>query len=107
MIRWGGLLAVPVADTLKRQDGAGHVQETVSREGLWGAQTPQMFRYGLLHQALGRSQSHTDEASAMEAMGYAPLLVMGESTNVKVTYPADLLLAEWILTAREKLLEAP
>ena len=103
----GGLLAVPVADTLKRQDGAGHVQETVSREGLWGAQTPQMFRYGLLHQALGRSQSHTDEASAMEAMGYAPLLVMGESTNVKVTYPADLLLAEWILTAREKLLEAP
>jgi 2-C-methyl-D-erythritol 4-phosphate cytidylyltransferase len=103
----GGLLAVPVADTLKRQDGTGHVLETVSRDALWGAQTPQMFRYGLLHQALRQSLSHTDESSAMEAMGHAPLLVMGEPTNIKVTYPADLPLAEWILTAREKLQEAP
>jgi len=95
----GGLLAVPVADTLKRQDGTGHVQQTISRDGLWGAQTPQMFRFEILRQALRRSQSHTDESSAMESMGHTPLLVMGESTNIKVTYPADLALAEWILTA--------
>ncbi len=96
----GGLLAVPVADTLKRQDGTGHVQQTINRDGLWGAQTPQMFRYEILHQALRHSQSHTDESSAMESMGHAPLLVMGESANIKVTYPEDLVLAEWILAAR-------
>ncbi len=103
----GGLLAVPVADTLKRQGGDGRVQDTVNREGLWGAQTPQMFRYGMLLQALQGSRVHTDESSAMEAVGHAPLLVMGESTNIKVTYPADASLAEWILAAREKLQEAP
>ncbi len=103
----GGLLAVPVADTLKRQDDNGHVFETVSRDALWAAQTPQMFRYGLLHQALRQFRSHTDESSAMEAMGYAPLLVMGESTNIKVTYPNDLLLAEGVLTARKTLQETP
>lgn len=96
----GGLLAVPVADTLKRQDGTGHVQQTINREGLWGAQTPQMFRYHMLHQALQCSQYHTDESSAMESVGHAPSLVMGEPTNIKVTYPADLPLAEWILAAR-------
>lgn len=96
----GGLLAVPVADTLKRQNGTRHVHETINRDGLWSAQTPQMFRYDMLLQALQHSHAHTDESSAMEAMGYAPLLVMGEPTNIKVTYPADLSLAEWILSAR-------
>ncbi len=103
----GGLLATPVTDTLKRQEDTQRVQQTVSREGLWTAQTPQMFRYAMLRQALQCSQSSTDESSAMEAMGYAPLLVMGESTNIKVTYPIDLTLAEWILTGRIKCQEKP
>ncbi len=98
----GGLLATPVTDTLKQQEGTLRVQQTVNREGLWTAQTPQMFRYAMLREALQSSQSYTDESSAMEAMGYAPLLVMGESTNIKITYPADLRLAEWILADREK-----
>ncbi|GHU38089.1 2-C-methyl-D-erythritol 4-phosphate cytidylyltransferase [Betaproteobacteria bacterium] len=96
----GGLLAVPVADTLKRSDAAQRVAATESREGLWQAQTPQMFRYGLLRQALDGQQAVTDEAGAVEAMGYRPLLVRADATNFKVTYPADLELAEGILKAR-------
>ena len=97
----GGLLAVPVADTLKHQDGAGRVARTVDRTGLWAAQTPQMFRYGLLCQALQDNPLATDEASAVEALGHHPLLVMGEASNLKVTTPADLKWAEYILAARE------
>jgi 2-C-methyl-D-erythritol 4-phosphate cytidylyltransferase len=96
----GGLLAVPVADTLKRADAGQRVAATESREGLWQAQTPQMFRYGLLRQALDGRQAVTDEAGAVEALGCRPLLVRADATNSKVTYPADLELAEWILKAR-------
>jgi 2-C-methyl-D-erythritol 4-phosphate cytidylyltransferase len=100
----GGLLAAPLADTLKRgnvSQGAMHVLETLPRAGLWQAQTPQMFRYGLLHAALTAHSGVTDEAGAMEAAGFAPRLVESDMSNLKVTYPADLALAEWILRGRE------
>ncbi|MFN4148371.1 MAG: 2-C-methyl-D-erythritol 4-phosphate cytidylyltransferase, partial [Rhodocyclaceae bacterium] len=93
----GGLLAVPVADTLKRAQPGAHVAETVAREGLWQAQTPQMFRYRMLLEALERSLDVTDEASAIEALGFHPKLVAADVTNLKVTWPLDLKLAEWIL----------
>ncbi|MDR1888116.1 MAG: 2-C-methyl-D-erythritol 4-phosphate cytidylyltransferase [Zoogloeaceae bacterium] len=102
----GGLLAAPLADTLKRgeavRDGAGvQVRETLPRAGLWLAQTPQMFRYGLLRAALTTHDAVTDEAGAMEAAGFAPRLVDSDISNLKVTYPTDLALAEWILRGRE------
>jgi 2-C-methyl-D-erythritol 4-phosphate cytidylyltransferase len=94
----GGLLAVPVADTLKRSDG-GRVERTESRENLWQAQTPQMFRRELLVQALGRTggMTMTDDAGAVEAFGLKPKLVLSDARNLKVTYPQDLALAELIL----------
>lgn len=97
----GGILAVPVADTLKREDSTHRSAETVPREGLWQAQTPQMFRYVMLKRALENARHVTDEASAIEAMGLRPRLVRGDPTNLKVTYPLDLHLAEWILQHRE------
>ncbi|KAI5913531.1 2-C-methyl-D-erythritol 4-phosphate cytidylyltransferase [Thauera sp. 2A1] len=97
----GGLLAVPVADTLKRADARQHVAETVPRDSLWQAQTPQMFRYVMLRRALESASEVTDEASAIEAAGLRPRLVQGDATNLKVTYPLDLHLAEWILQNRE------
>jgi 2-C-methyl-D-erythritol 4-phosphate cytidylyltransferase len=97
----GGLLAVPVADTLKRADEARRVAATEPRDGLWQAQTPQMFRYAPLVEALGRHDQVTDEAGAIEAQGLRPRLVKGDSTNLKVTYPADLALAAMILRARK------
>ena len=96
----GGILAVPVADTLKRDAGNGRILRTESREQLWQAQTPQMFRAGLLAQALQQGGSFTDEASAVEAMGLQPRLGLSEPANFKVTYPQDLLLAELLLKAR-------
>jgi len=93
----GGLLAVPVADTLKRGDHEQRIIATEARVGLWQAQTPQMFRHGVLLQALERSSNTSDEASAVEGLGLRPRLVEGRSTNIKVTYPADLELAELIL----------
>jgi 2-C-methyl-D-erythritol 4-phosphate cytidylyltransferase len=95
----GGLLAVPVADTLKRAGQDGRVHHTEPREGLWRAQTPQMFRYGLLCQALQAmgTDAPTDEAQAVEFLGHAPKLVLGDSHNLKVTYPEDLVMAELIL----------
>lgn len=96
----GGILAVPVADTLKRAGDDGRVADTLSREGLWQAQTPQMFRYGLLTKALAGNPGVTDEAGAVEALGLKPRLVRGDATNLKVTYPADLGVAEWILRGR-------
>lgn len=90
----GGLLAVPVADTLKRAGTDGRVAATVDRAGLWAAQTPQMFRHGLLLEALKRAgDAVTDEAGAVEAMGLKPRLIEGERRNLKVTFPADLDLA--------------
>ena len=93
----GGILAVPVADTLKRADTEQRVAATEPRDGLWQAQTPQMFRYALLREALARSTDVTDEAGAVEALGLKPKLVKSATTNLKVTYPADLGMAEWIL----------
>ena len=90
----GGILAIPVADTLKRAGEGGRIAATVARAGLWGAQTPQMFRRGVLMQALAQAGPEvTDEASAIEALGMAPLLVEGDPANLKVTHPADLPLA--------------
>ena len=98
----GGLLAVPVADTLKRaaaEPASGtRAEATVPRAGLWQAQTPQMFRHGMLLQALRAAGSDmTDEASAIEKMGLQPRLVESDSRNLKVTYPQDLELAGLIL----------
>jgi 2-C-methyl-D-erythritol 4-phosphate cytidylyltransferase len=92
----GGLLAVPVADTLKRADASQRVVETVPRETLWQAQTPQMFRYRLLLEALRHADLArvTDEASAIEHMGLRPRLVMGSASNLKVTKPGDWDIAE-------------
>jgi 2-C-methyl-D-erythritol 4-phosphate cytidylyltransferase len=97
----GGLLAVPVADTLKRADASGHALETVPRDSLWQAQTPQMFRYQMLRRALESARHVTDEASAIEAAGLHPRLVESDTTNLKVTFPLDLHLAEWILQHRD------
>lgn len=112
----GGLLALPVADTLKAESlaatagaaaaeggaPAARVAATVDRQGKWAAQTPQMFRLGLLAPALAfAGEQVTDEASAVEALGHSPKLVRGEFENFKVTYPGDFLLAERLLsTAR-------
>ena len=96
----GGLLALPVVDTVKR-NGAGAVQ-TVARDSLWLAQTPQMFRYKLLGEALAAATDPnkvTDDASAVEAMGLSPKLVEGHPRNLKVTLPADIRIAEMYLAA--------
>lgn len=99
----GGILAVPVRDTLKRGE-SGQVQATVSRDGLWHGQTPQMFRYGLLLDALQSAiqAGHvvTDEASAMEQAGHPVRLIHGRSDNIKITYAEDLALAKAILAAQ-------
>ena len=97
----GGLLAAPLADTLKRSDAEQRVIETLPRDALWQAQTPQMFRYGLLRSALSSNHLLTDEASAIETLGLKPRLVRADASNLKVTFPADLRLAEWILKGRE------
>ena len=102
--RVGGLLGVPLADTLKRADTAGlHCESTLERKGLWCAQTPQMFRYDLLRfalsQALTQGSGVTDEAQAVEALGHRPRLVRGSPHNIKITHPADLVLAEALLRA--------
>ena len=101
----GGLLAVPLADTLKRAGATrpDSVAATLPREGLWQAQTPQMFRYGMLREALLMAPQVTDEASAIEALGWQPRLVESDAMNLKVTYPADFRLAETILLSRVRL----
>jgi 2-C-methyl-D-erythritol 4-phosphate cytidylyltransferase len=107
----GGLLALPLPDTLKvssgrPDDGLVRIRQTLERADKWLAQTPQMFRLGLLHRALQQAAASgfagvTDEASAIEALGLAPLLVPGSAQNVKVTYPEDLALAEAVLLYRQ------
>ena len=92
----GGLLALPVVDTVKRVLN-GKV-ETISRDGLWLAQTPQMFRYQLLSQALDAAIEVTDEASAVEAAGHVPILVEGHARNLKLTLASDIALAANYLT---------
>jgi 2-C-methyl-D-erythritol 4-phosphate cytidylyltransferase len=96
----GGILAVPVADTLKRADAQQRIAHTEPREGLWQAQTPQMFRAGLLAEALRLCNNVTDDASAIEAMGLQPKLVASDSSNFKVTYPQDIELAELLLKTK-------
>ncbi|MFC0336365.1 2-C-methyl-D-erythritol 4-phosphate cytidylyltransferase [Kushneria avicenniae] len=100
----GGLLAAPVTDTLKRQDSDQRVHETVPRQGLWRALTPQGFRYGVLREAFERAGHDrflmTDEASGVEQLGHAPRLVTGRSDNLKITHPEDLALAAQILSAQ-------
>ena len=107
----GGLLALPLADTLKAAvvggDGEARAQQTVDRTAKWAAQTPQMFRLGLLQPALVSALSDpataaavTDEASAIEALGHAPRLVTGDFENIKVTWPGDFALAQRLLATR-------
>lgn len=87
----GGLLAMPLADTLKQADAVQQVKKTIPREQLWQAQTPQMFRLGALTDALNRFDGQpTDEAQAIEAIGLQPILVPGALRNLKITYPQDL-----------------
>ena len=97
----GGLLALPLADTIKLGDGNQRVEKTIPRESLWCAQTPQMFRLGMLGDALAACPEATDEAQAIEALGHQPKLVLGESANLKVTYAPDLRLARMVLTENE------
>jgi 2-C-methyl-D-erythritol 4-phosphate cytidylyltransferase len=97
----GAILAVPVNDTLKLADDAGYIEQTVDRERYWAAQTPQLFRIGVLREhlaaALAAGLTPTDEAQAMEQAGIRPLLVEGSTTNIKITGSEDLALAEFIL----------
>lgn len=93
----GGLLALPVVDTLKRSGYDQRSEATVPRSGLWAAQTPQMFRLGLLRRALEQVDQVTDESSAIEAIGLHPKLVEGNPRNFKVTLPQDVALAELFL----------
>ena len=100
----GGLLALALADTLKQAGAHGRCASTLERTGKWVAQTPQMFRFGLLREALARAGAAvTDEASAVEAMGHAPLLVRGDPDNFKLTWPADFALAERLLAPVEQI----
>jgi 2-C-methyl-D-erythritol 4-phosphate cytidylyltransferase len=100
----GGLLATPLADTLKHADDAVRSDRTVAREDLWRALTPQAFRYGVLREALERAEAEgaaiTDEAAAVERRGLRPMLVDGRPENLKITRPRDLELAAAILMAR-------
>jgi 2-C-methyl-D-erythritol 4-phosphate cytidylyltransferase len=97
----GGLLGMPVRDTMKRTDPADRITETVERTHLWHAFTPQMFRLGVLHAALRDALDAnflvTDEASAIEWAGYRPIMVEGHSDNLKITRPEDLPLAAYFL----------
>lgn len=97
----GGILAVPVADTLKRADDANRIAATVSRAALWQAQTPQLFQTALLQRALSAADlgGITDEASAVEAIGIRPLLVEGDTRNLKLTLPQDEHLVRLLLQA--------
>ena len=97
----GAILAVPVTDTLKIADDHGYIEETADRSRYWSAQTPQLFRIhqlaANLESALSRGDLPTDESAVMEAAGARPLLVQGASTNIKITGPEDMALAEFIL----------
>ena len=102
----GAILAVPVGDTLKRAGDSQEIVSTVDRSGIWAAQTPQLFRVGVLADAIDMAQEAgcklTDEASAMEFVGIKPLLVMGSSANIKITHSSDLAIAEALLARKEQ-----
>jgi 2-C-methyl-D-erythritol 4-phosphate cytidylyltransferase len=101
----GGILGVPAHDTMKRTDEKGAVLETVARECLWHAFTPQMFRLGMLQQALQSALEKgvvvTDDAAAMELAGHQPLMIQGHADNIKITRPEDLALASYYLSHME------
>ncbi len=98
----GGILAVPVNETVKQVTPTGKIAATLQREGIWLAQTPQMFRLGLLKGALQQCATNhlrvTDEASAIQAIGLVPQVVLGSRCNIKITTAEDLALAEFFLT---------
>jgi len=100
----GGLLAVPAASTLKAADDAQRSARTVPRDGLWQAQTPQMFRYAVLRRAFAQANVDdvTDESQAVERLGLAPRLVRGSRQNLKVTFAEDLALAAAILAVERE-----
>jgi 2-C-methyl-D-erythritol 4-phosphate cytidylyltransferase len=102
----GGLLGCPVTDTVKLTDPDNRVVRTVPRDGLWRAQTPQMFRYADLRSALQAARDNgsnvTDEASAMELAGKHPVMVEGRLQNIKITLPGDLEMAELFLQSKEQ-----
>ncbi len=104
----GGLLGVPVRDTMKRSDSAGCVQATLDRNSLWHALTPQMFRFELLCSALRRALEKgtlvTDESMALELLGMAPRLVEGHADNIKITRSEDLALAEFFMREQERVI---
>jgi len=101
----GGILAIPVRDTIKNSINNNKIENTVDRNSLWHALTPQLFKYGELRKALQSALADnfqvTDEASAMEHAGYSPLLVEGASDNIKVTLPEDLALAGFFIRNQE------
>ncbi len=102
----GGLLGVPVSDTVKRADNVGNVVDTVNRLGLWRAMTPQMFRLQALthamHYAVTQHLPVTDEAAAMEICGFSPRMVTGHSDNIKITHLQDLALAALYIQQQEE-----
>lgn len=102
----GGILALPVADTMKRATQDNRISETVDRTALWHALTPQMFRFGKLYRALDEGLAAgvriTDEASALEWAGFSPQLVAGHRDNIKVTHPDDIAFAELFILAQEE-----
>lgn len=97
----GAILALPLADTLKRANSQQQIETTLSRDGLWQAQTPQMFKLALLYDALLQSLDRhpTDEAQAMEWLGYQPKLVVGDLKNMKITYMRDLQVVSALMQA--------
>ena len=102
----GAILAMPVGDTLKRAGDEREIIDTVDRSGLWAAQTPQLFRVEALAEAIDAAHlagcELTDEASAREFVGARPKLVMGSVSNIKITHPADLAIAEALLARKER-----
>jgi 2-C-methyl-D-erythritol 4-phosphate cytidylyltransferase len=101
----GGLLAIPVRDTMKRSDTGNNVVETINRDNLWHALTPQMFTYGdltsAISQALGENIIVTDESQAIELTGKQPMLIEGHTDNIKITHKQDLATAELLLAQQE------
>jgi 2-C-methyl-D-erythritol 4-phosphate cytidylyltransferase len=97
----GGLLGLPISDTLKRSNSSHYVEKTINRENMWRALTPQFFKLLTLIKAIksAKSQEITDESSAIELLGLKPRLIEGDFNNIKITHPIDLLQAENFLKA--------
>jgi len=98
----GGLLAMPLADTLKGANEDQRVVKTVPRAGLWRAQTPQLFRYAILRKGIEKNPLATDESEAVESLGHSPRLAEGENSNIKVTFAEDIVIAELILEQKNR-----